>query len=848
MAEQINTYIYQSFTRNIIIMKSSWLTIMIRLTVLIILFCAIESKGQTEFVLADYIYKFNSETARYYDNALVSDGSFLYDIKYDGGLNGGGSIFKIKPDGSEYSTLFNFIDNSTGLNPVGTLVLSGTTLYGMAIFGGNNNMGVVFRIETNGTGFQKLLNFNFNNGALPYCSLIISGSTLYGLSQQGGTSGYGLVFKLQTDGTGYQTLLNFTGENGWGPTGSLVLSGSILYGVTARGGAHDLGVVFAVNTNGTGYQKLVDFEQNTGSAPFGSLTLSGSTLYGTTIQGGPQSAGTLYKVETNGTNFEVIHDFGSGGFNPQGKLLLNDSKIFGMTGNGGNADGLIYSIDMSGDNFTILHAFNKTDGRNPWGSLTIVNGKLYAHVPGGTYDYGVIININQDGTEFQQIKNFEATNKGYQPRGGLALTPASGFGVTYQGGKYNKGVIYKVDNTGTGYTVLHNFNATDGAFPASSLILSGKSLYGVTTMGGSEGLGVLFSMDTTGLNYEVLIDFTGINGSYPVGSLIDDGVNTLYGMTGANSSNNKGTIFKLDKSTKILTTLYSFEDTDASKPYGSITLSGSKLYGMSLGGVGDGVVFSLNTDGTEFTKILDKNSIEAGRYPNSLTVSGTTIYGTMTQGGTHDWGTVFKIETNGTEFQKLVDFVYGIGDESNGAVPTGATLVLGDSIIYGITKLGGPNDSGITYSVNTDGTNFTVLFDFNFNRSNSPSGRVKSSGQQVTAEGSLAFKNGYFYTPLSLQAGDYRTGGIIKFAPNNTEVITALGDEPFNKSAIYPNPSSHFIRLPLNSNMTEVYLIDSSGNRMAAKITETNSIDVSQLSGGVYYIVAGLNRYRFIKR
>jgi uncharacterized repeat protein (TIGR03803 family) len=815
------------------------------LAVIFLLATFTESTAQEKSIVADFIYKFKTERAVLRDNALISDGTFLYDVRPDGGINGGGSIFKIKPDGSGYSVLFHFENNSTGLNPVGTLVLSGTTLYGMTIFGGDNNMGIIFKIETDGTGFQKLLDFNYTNGALPYCSLIISGSTLYGISQQGGTGGAGLIFKLQTDGSGYQTLLNFDGANGWAPSGSLTLSGSTLYGVTIRGGAHDLGIVYAINTDGTGFKKLVEFEQNTGSTPFGSLTLDGTTLYGTTSQGGSQWNGTLFKVQTNGTDFQVLKYIGTyGGVNPIGKMVIDGSKIFGMTVNGGYSVGIIYSIDTDGNNFKILHSFDKTDGRNPEGSLTLIDGKLYGHISGGVNDYGVIFSINQDGTDFQKIKGFEATNQGYEPRGGLVLTPASGFGLTYVGGEFNKGVIYKVNNEGTGYQVLHNFNDTDGASPESTMTLSGNTLYGLTVMGGDGGTGTLFKIDTTGLNFEVLVNFTGDNGSFPVGSLVDDGANTLYGMTGANSSNNKGTVFKFDKTTKTLTTLYSFENTDAIRPYGAITLANSKLYGMSLGGVGDGIVFSLNLDGTGFSKILDKSSDEAGRYPNSLTVSGTTIYGTMTQGGTADWGTVFKVKTDGSGFQKLVDFVYGNGT-SNGAIPTGATIVVGDSILYGLTKLGGPHDSGVAYSVRTDGSDFTILLNFD-DVASSNTGRVKSSGMPMSIEGSLAFKNGFLYTPLSLQSGAYKTASIIKFDPKVTEVVTGIDERHVREISVYPNPTTNVIRLVHREKISSAYVVNAFGKKMNTRL-ENDSIDVSQLTDGIYFLVVGTERYKFIK-
>ena len=85
--------------------------------------------------------------------------------------------------------------------------------------------------------------------------------------------------------------------------------------------------------------------------------------------------------------------------------------------------------------------------------------------------------------------------------------------------------------------------------------------------------------------------------------------------------------------------LHDFTDTvtDGSAPEGSLTVAGSKLYGMtSSGGTVDaGTVFSMNTNGTGFG-LLHSFSFDNGdgRAPNgTLTLSGSTLYGTATFGG-----------------------------------------------------------------------------------------------------------------------------------------------------------------------------------------------------------------------
>jgi len=72
----------------------------------------------------------------------------------------------------------------------------------------------------------------------------VFGSTLYGTTLKGGGFGCGTVFKLNTDGTGYQVLKEFTGSDGKYPFSGLTLFGSALYGTTFEGGDLDMGIVF----------------------------------------------------------------------------------------------------------------------------------------------------------------------------------------------------------------------------------------------------------------------------------------------------------------------------------------------------------------------------------------------------------------------------------------------------------------------------------------------------------------------------------------------------------------------------------------------------------------------------
>jgi uncharacterized repeat protein (TIGR03803 family) len=98
------------------------------------------------------------------------------------------------------------------------LILSGDTLYGAAQYGGPFGNGVIFAVKTDGTEFTNLHNFSFlrppavtnSDGTYPYGTLVLSGNTLYGTALFGGDSDSGTVFALNTDGTGFKTLHSFT--------------------------------------------------------------------------------------------------------------------------------------------------------------------------------------------------------------------------------------------------------------------------------------------------------------------------------------------------------------------------------------------------------------------------------------------------------------------------------------------------------------------------------------------------------------------------------------------------------------------------------------------------------------
>ncbi|MGO9110925.1 MAG: choice-of-anchor tandem repeat GloVer-containing protein [Thermoguttaceae bacterium] len=360
--------------------------------------------GQTYTVLQ----AFNGADGAYPNGSLTLNGSTLYGMTSSGGTSGNGNIFSISTSGGDLQSLYSFSGGADGAYPNGSLTLSGSTLYGMTVYGGG--FGNILSINTNGGGFQGLYTFSGGtDGVNPWGSLTLIGPTLYGMTYGGGTSGNGNLFSFNTSGGSLQSVLSFSGSGGANPGaapfGSLTSSGStLLYGMTCAGGASGNGNVFSVNTDGSGFRNLLSFSgsggANPGQYPDGDLTLSGSTLYGMTWSGGTSGKGNVFSVNTDGTGFHNLFSFsGADGANPNGDLILSGSTLFGMTEAGGSSnDGTIFSINTDGTGFQSLLSFSGSDGAyagaNPYGSLTLSGSILYGMTSsGGGNNDGVVFSL-----------------------------------------------------------------------------------------------------------------------------------------------------------------------------------------------------------------------------------------------------------------------------------------------------------------------------------------------------------------------------------------------------------------------------------------------------------------------
>jgi uncharacterized repeat protein (TIGR03803 family) len=370
--------------------------------------------------------------------------------------------------------------------------------------------------------------------------------------------------------------------------------------------------------------------------------------------------------------------------------------------------------------YSVLHNFSggSGDGLQPhYGAPVFSGSTLYGMTSGGgEFSAGVLYKMNPNGTGFQILETFGSSDglNGTAPRGSLTLSGSTLYGFTAYGGGPTAwsvgGTVFKINPDGGGYQILHNFGAgtNNQCHPYGAPVVAGSTLYGTTSSENSGLFGEIFAMSTGGGAPQVLYTFTGKpDGAFPYGSLTLVG-SRLYGMTSTGGSggisgggSGYGVIYSLNTDGSDYRVLYNFQGApnDGNNPYGALTLVGSKLYGMtSSGGAanGPGVIFSINLDGSGYQVVFDFSSlVNIGGPLGSLTPVGSTLYGMTSGGGTGGNGVIFRINPDGTGFEVLHGFNSATGD---GGYPMG-DLTFSGSAFYGWTYAGGASGGGVVFSL-----------------------------------------------------------------------------------------------------------------------------------------------------
>jgi uncharacterized repeat protein (TIGR03803 family) len=172
---------------------------------------------------------------------------------------GCGTIFKVDVHGN-YSVLHTFTGQSDGAGPLGVIIDSEDNLYGIATGGGDlqgnpYGYGTVFKLDTKTGVFSVLFTRppTLSGSGAYFASLLERDSkgNLYGADQFGGANNTGCLFRIDTKGN-YTDLADFQeqvadkNQDGFFPMGIVLGSADDVYGSMSMGGFDGFGTVFHI--------------------------------------------------------------------------------------------------------------------------------------------------------------------------------------------------------------------------------------------------------------------------------------------------------------------------------------------------------------------------------------------------------------------------------------------------------------------------------------------------------------------------------------------------------------------------------------------------------------------------
>jgi uncharacterized repeat protein (TIGR03803 family) len=339
---------------------------------------------------------------------------------------------------------------------------------------------------------------------------------------------------------------------------------------------------------------------------------------------------------------------------------------------------------------------------------------------------------------FTTVVSFDVTN-GANPQSSLIqATDGNFYGTVVAGGAsqgcgsaFGCGAVFKITPTGT-LTDLYSFcsqpSCTDGDFPVAGLIQgTDGNFYGTTSNGGSSsncdlGCGTVFMLTPAGA-LTTLYSFSGPDGDMPyTGSLVYGLDGNFYGTTAAGGANgNYGTVFMYNTTAGTLTTIYSFCSlsgcTDGYAPFSGLVLgTDGNFYGTTyFGGANNGGTAFLITPGGVLTTLYNFCSQASctdgvGPYGGLMQGLDGNFYGTSELGGANELGTVFQI--NSAVQPPALTTLYSFAG-SDGSYPQAGVIQASDGNFYGVTTEGGANGDGTAFEITSSGA-LTTLYSFCF--------------------------------------------------------------------------------------------------------------------------------------
>jgi len=337
--------------------------------------------------------------------ALVRAGNgFLYGIAGPGGVNDGGSIYRVAADGTPVTVYAFSAGDAAGYSPMFFSAGRDGLLYGSTTSGAANNRGAAFRFDPV-SGDVTALHAYANNEDVRGRFVQGTDGSLY---MPGFKANIGGILKLDPASSALSVARPFAYLDGQ-PSELVQAGDGNFYGIgfDAGTGATRDGTVFRWNPTANQFSVLFEFSRDNvpdGNRPRSGLALAGDgTMYGTTVYGGIYGWGTLFSVTTDGTVTTRAAFFGAADAPTLSEA--SDGRIYGVTTYGGqtsvwgassDGDGTIFRFDPATNVLTRLHTFDTVSGGFPQAGLTEgPDQALYSTTSsGGSANLGVLYKLS----------------------------------------------------------------------------------------------------------------------------------------------------------------------------------------------------------------------------------------------------------------------------------------------------------------------------------------------------------------------------------------------------------------------------------------------------------------------
>lgn len=347
--------------------------------------------------------------------------------------------------------------------------------------------------------------------------------------------------------------------------------------------------------------------------------------------------------------------------------------------------------------FRVLRSPTTAEGKTPFSPLVPgPNGRFYGtFTSGGANGNGTFYRIEQDGSAFKALFSFPGNLKAGPPP--IFSRNQHFYGTARAENSNGAEPIYKINTDGTGFKLLAFL---DNGLQVQGQLLEATngSLYGVAV--NSSGRSIVFRINRDGSGFRTLhTSFEGDREGFdPTGPLIQVSNGKIYGVNRQGGNNNGGTVWRMDQNGShysVVRDLPFVQGEDVGGPSALIEATDNRLYGTNAGRISsngtDGFIFRLKKDGSAYKEVrFFTKPEEQGNNPSTGVIEGSDgkLYGTTARGGNTDNGVLFSVNMDGTGFKKLVDFG---GDR--GAVP-GAVIEARPLVFLGTCRTKGEISTG----------------------------------------------------------------------------------------------------------------------------------------------------------